>query len=43
MTEILAVQPSALGRIPWCSHPNCHDRVHGDSVHTDENGGHFRA
>jgi hypothetical protein len=21
--------------IPWCEHPHCHDRVHGDSTHTD--------
>jgi hypothetical protein len=23
---------------PWCSHRYCHDRVYGDSTHTDEDG-----
>jgi hypothetical protein len=28
--------------VPWCENPYCHDRVHGDGVHTDENGRPFR-
>lgn len=24
--------------VPWCENPYCHDRVHGDGVHTDEHG-----
>lgn len=24
--------------VPWCEHPYCHDRVHGDGTHTDEHG-----
>jgi hypothetical protein len=24
--------------VPFCEHPHCHDRVHGDGTHTDEHG-----
>lgn len=28
--------------LPFCEHPECHDRVHLDGTHTDENGTPFR-
>lgn len=35
-------EPPDYADVPFCQHPYCHDRVHGDGMHTDENGRPFR-
>lgn len=35
-------EPPDYADVPFCEHPYCHDRVHGDGMHTDENGRPFR-
>lgn len=35
------VPPPADEAPEWCPHLDCHDRVHGDGVHTDEEGDPF--
>ncbi len=32
------IPPPADDEQEWCAHPDCHDRVHIDSTHTDEHG-----